>query len=275
MISPAQEPSTGLRRSGPPHPATPASSRKGLRQPLALDAKGHRGGLPAWNHQTMQVRRDPRHAHLAHSGAPGPQHAPMRLEVPCRASTPTNGFVVGVGGAATNLAGRAIARRPASELSRLTIAGPSPREARATRSGSCQWVVASTIARARAGGSSDLKMPEPTNTPSAPSAIISAASAGVAMPPAQNSTTGSRPARATWRTRSSGAACCLAAAGKLSTPAGLTETTDLAGDAAHVAHRLDDIPGAGLALGADHRGALPYPPQCLAQDWWRRTRTAP
>ena len=37
------------------------------------------------------------------------------------------------------------------ELSRLTIAGPSPREACATRSGSCQWVVASTIARARAG----------------------------------------------------------------------------------------------------------------------------
>ncbi len=44
-----------------------------------------------------------------------------------------------------------------------------------------------------AAGSSDLKIPEPTNTPSAPSAIISAASAGVAMPPAQNSTTGSRP----------------------------------------------------------------------------------
>ena len=36
-------------------------------------------------------------------------------------------------------------------------------------------------------------MPEPTNTPSAPSCIISDASAGVAMPPAQNSTTGSLP----------------------------------------------------------------------------------
>ena len=38
-------------------------------------------------------------------------------------------------------------------------------------------------------------MPEPTNTPSAPSCIIIAASAGVAMPPAVNSTTGSLPAR--------------------------------------------------------------------------------
>ena len=36
-------------------------------------------------------------------------------------------------------------------------------------------------------------MPEPTKSPSAPSCIISAASAGVAMPPAENSTTGSRP----------------------------------------------------------------------------------
>ena len=38
--------------------------------------------------------------------------------------------------------------------------------------------------RARRDGSSDLKMPEPTKTPSAPSCMHSAASAGVAMPPA-------------------------------------------------------------------------------------------
>ena len=38
-------------------------------------------------------------------------------------------------------------------------------------------------------------MPEPTKTPSAPSCIIIAASAGVAMPPAVNSTTGSLPRR--------------------------------------------------------------------------------
>ena len=51
-------------------------------------------------------------------------------------------------------------------------------------------------------GSPDLKMPEPTNTPSAPSCIIIAASAGVAMPPAVNIVTGSLPARATSTTSS-------------------------------------------------------------------------
>ena len=54
-------------------------------------------------------------------------------------------------------------------------------------------------------------MPEPTNTPSAPSCITSDASAGVAMPPAQNITTGSLPVSATPRTRSSGARRSFAA----------------------------------------------------------------
>jgi pyridoxal 5'-phosphate synthase pdxS subunit len=40
------------------------------------------------------------------------------------------------------------------------------------------------MAAARAGGSADLKMPEPTNTVSAPSCMSSEASAGVATPPA-------------------------------------------------------------------------------------------
>ena len=48
-------------------------------------------------------------------------------------------------------------------------------------------------------------MPEPTNTPSAPSCIISAASAGVAMPPAVNVTTGRRPFSAQNLTSSYGA----------------------------------------------------------------------
>ena len=54
-------------------------------------------------------------------------------------------------------------------------------------------------------------MPEPTNTPSAPSCIIIAASAGVAMPPAVNSTTGSLPAFATSATSSYGAWSSFAA----------------------------------------------------------------
>jgi len=72
-------------------------------------------------------------------------------------------------------------------------------------------VVALTIAAARWAGLPDLKMPDPTNTPSAPSCIIIAASAGLAMPPAVNSTTGSLPAAATSATSSYGACSSLAA----------------------------------------------------------------
>ena len=66
-------------------------------------------------------------------------------------------------------------------------------------------VVASTMALARGAGSSLLKIPEPTNTDSAPSCMASAASAGVAMPPAQNSGTCSQPVSAISCTRGNGA----------------------------------------------------------------------
>lgn len=52
------------------------------------------------------------------------------------------------------------------------------------------------------GRIADLKMPLPTNTPSQPSCIISAASAGVAMPPAEKFTTGRHPCSATHFTSS-------------------------------------------------------------------------
>ena len=83
------------------------------------------------------------------------------------------------------------------------------------RRSSSKCVVASTIAFARVSGSPDLKIPEPTKTPSAPSCMQSAASAGVAMPPAVNVTTGSRPFSATQRTSSYGARCSFAAAKEL------------------------------------------------------------
>jgi hypothetical protein len=53
--------------------------------------------------------------------------------------------------------------------------------------------------------------PRPINTPSAPNCIIMAASGGVAMRPAVNSTTGSLPAAATSLTSSSRACSSLAA----------------------------------------------------------------
>ncbi len=112
--------------------------------------------------------------------------------------------------------------------------------------------------------SSDLKMPEPTNTPSAPRRIISAASAGVAMSPAENRTTGSRPFSATSCTRSSGAWRFLAAAAS-SFGGERAEAADIAPDRAHVAHRLHHVAGAGLALAADHRRALCDTPQRLPE----------
>ena len=63
---------------------------------------------------------------------------------------------------------------------------------------------------ARASGSSLLKIPEPTNTASAPRLMQSAASAGVAIPPAAKFGTGSLPCSCTKRTRSTGAPSSLA-----------------------------------------------------------------
>ena len=92
-----------------------------------------------------------------------------------------------------------------------TIAGPRFSESFARSFESCQFVTACTIAEARFAGSPDLKIPEPTKTPSAPSSIMSAASAGVATPPAAKFTTGSLPFSCTNLTRSSGAASSFAA----------------------------------------------------------------
>ena len=83
-----------------------------------------------------------------------------------------------------------------------TIASPRSSETSATTFGSLKFVTALTIAAARLAGLPLLKMPEPTKTPSAPSCIISAASAGVATPPAAKLTTGSLPFSWTKRTRS-------------------------------------------------------------------------
>src|SRR5262249_36518359 len=96
------------------------------------------------------------------------------------------------------------------EVSIPGMASPSSSLTRASTSASLKCVVACTIALARFAGSLDLKMPEPTNTASAPSCIMRAASAGVAIPPAEKFGTGSLPAFATQRRRSYGAPRFLA-----------------------------------------------------------------
>eukprot|EP00401_Gymnodinium_catenatum_P011120 CAMPEP_0117496008 /NCGR_PEP_ID=MMETSP0784-20121206/20432_1 /TAXON_ID=39447 /ORGANISM="" /LENGTH=106 /DNA_ID=CAMNT_0005290959 /DNA_START=73 /DNA_END=390 /DNA_ORIENTATION=+ len=64
------------------------------------------------------------------------------------------------------------------------MASPMSSETSASIFVSLKCVTALTIARARFSGSEDLKMPLPTKTPSTPSCMQSAASAGVATPPA-------------------------------------------------------------------------------------------
>src|SRR4051794_17627377 len=165
-----------------------------------------------------------------------------------------------------------------------TMASPRPREALAISSGSSKKVVAFTTAAARWAGLPDLKMPEPTNTPSAPSCIIIAASAGGAMPPAGNRTTGSLPRRATSATRAYGARSSFAAAKSSGSSRGASALVparvermwgggaaaggpglDAGGGWADVGGGPDDVGRAGLALGADHRRALGDAAQCLAQ----------
>ena len=74
-----------------------------------------------------------------------------------------------------------------------TIASPRSLDNSAIRLASVSLSSACTIAAARLAGFPDLKIPDPTKTPSAPNCIIKAASAGVATPPAAKFTTGSFP----------------------------------------------------------------------------------
>ena len=107
-------------------------------------------------------------------------------------------------------------------------------------------------------------MPEPTNTPSAPSCIISAASAGRGdaaggeVDDRQAALRGDPRDQLERRPQVLGRGRQLRRVERLEPP-------DPARDRAHVAHGLDDVAGAGLALGADHRRALGDAPQRLAE----------
>ena len=198
MIMPAQVPNTGAperanSRSGSASPSRSIPSVIVVDSPPGIIARRARRGRRA---RAPRARRRRGRAASA-----------VGLEVALEREDADEQLPASVGAAAEPR--RACASRATSSPCR----GPRRRgrPAPGRRSG---WSPRRSRRRASAG-SSDLKMPEPTNTPSAPSCIISAASAGVAMPPAQNSTTGSLPSRATWRTRSSGAWCSLAAVAEL------------------------------------------------------------
>src|SRR5918995_1645528 len=179
------------------------------------------------------------------TSAPKPRSiAACSRKLPCTAKTPTlTPWIVGSAIAPPG-AGRSGARRyqprvsssslgSSEEVEMPTIGSPRPAETSARILASRKCVVASTIAFARFSGSPDLKMPEPTKTPSAPSCMQSAASAGVAMPPAVNVTTGAPP-----RAANRGAV---------------------------LGPGVEVPPGPRLALRPDHRRALGDPPQRLPE----------
>ncbi|ANB14190.1 conserved hypothetical membrane protein [Sugiyamaella lignohabitans] len=83
------------------------------------------------------------------------------------------------------------------------MSSPRSVENSRTLAGSLKCVTALTIALASFSGFLDLKIPEPTNTPSQPNCMQRAASAGVATPPAAKLTTGNLPLLAISSSRSS------------------------------------------------------------------------
>ena len=108
-------------------------------------------------------------------------------------------------------------------------------------------------------------MPEPTKTASAPSCITSAASDGVAIPPAQNSGTGRRPDAAISCTSPTGAPSSLAHPYSSAPSVQAAMARSEREDRPQVPHGLDDVPGPRLALRADHGRPLRDTPERLAQ----------
>ena len=107
-------------------------------------------------------------------------------------------------------------------------------------------------------------MPLPTKMPSAPSCIISAASAGVETPPAQNSTTGSLPFCGDLGDEFVRCAEIASARDQFFFRRDV-QFADRVADSAHVAHRLDDVAAARFALAANHRRAFGDAPQRFAE----------
>mmetsp|Transcript_60850 Transcript_60850/g.168390 ORF Transcript_60850/g.168390 Transcript_60850/m.168390 type:complete len:322 (-) Transcript_60850:8-973(-) len=105
---------------------------------------------------------------------------------------------------------RSAKRTARSSMLMPVMASPMSSDTSARTCGFLKCVTALTMAAARFAGLSDLKMPLPTKTPSTPSCMHNAASAGVATPPAAKLTTGRRPVFFTsWR-RARGAPISLA-----------------------------------------------------------------
>ena len=204
-----------------------------------------RRALAARDHQAREAVEPGDAAHLAHVDAEvaGRRRRAPRSRPAARARRT----------AASPAAGREPLRLGQLRRSRgPRIASPSPRETSATTLArpASAWSRARSRSRARAG-SSDLKMPEPTNTASAPSAITARRRRASRCRRRRSCGTGSLPVCATRRTSSYGAPSFFASA--ISSSGWSSVSRRIARHhCAQVAHGLDDVAGAGLALGADH-----------------------
>ena len=157
--------------------------------------------------------------------------------------------------------------RPSSPISLMSspgIGSPRPRETFARTSGSLKCVVASTIARARGAGSSDLKMPEPDEH-AVDAELHHERRVGRRREPAGREVHDrERPGRRDVAHELDRRAEVLGRRHVL-LGAERGEPRHLAEHRALVANGLDDVAGARLALGADHRRALGDPAERLAE----------
>src|SRR5579863_1046446 len=202
-----------------------------------VDELEHGGALAAWYHQAVDVLQLRCGADEDRLGARAFERLRVRFEVALQRENPDpfhrlpirwtcGDSCVSATSKPTRLSPR-VRYQPrvcinspsgSLEMSSPGIAIPRSSLASSNFSGSLKKVVALTIALARASGSSLLKIPEPTKTASAPSCSTRAASAGVAMPPAEKFGTGSLPCSATHSTSSSGAPRFLASCTSSSLP---------------------------------------------------------
>ena len=167
-----------------------------LVEPVEPHQAHERRRLPAGNDEPVEILELLGLPHLDRVDAEPPQHRRrVRGSCPGRRGRRQRGRITSLGSrAALRARERRWRGRSSHRPARARPARGSLRRCSASSPRRSPW-------RARSG-SPDLKIPEPTKTPSAPSCMQSAASAGVAIPPAVKVTTGRRPFSATQRTSS-------------------------------------------------------------------------
>src|SRR3990170_3639298 len=175
-----------------------------LTQAPPVDEAALGGGFPAGQDQPAEILELGRQAHLDALDADGLEDRHVLGERPLDGEDPDlHRSHPAVAGAAAYQPREASRSDSAScSIAMPRIGAPRPLLTSARIFGSSKCVVAWTMAFAMRAGSSLLKTPDPTNTPSAPSCMTRAASAGVEMPPATKFTTGSLPSCATFLTSS-------------------------------------------------------------------------